>query len=84
MRFFLFLAFLLRFFDSSLELDNGLLAISEIGDGFPSGLLLWVVNPFDSIVSDFVEPSSLEDFFDFPLLLILHSVYLFIEIFSIS
>jgi hypothetical protein len=50
-----------------------MLAVLQVGDGFPSGLLATVALPLDKIVSDVVESASFEYLLDLPLGIAFHN-----------
>ena len=48
----------LDFLESALKLEDSLLAIFQVSNGLPSGLLLGVSDPLDQIVGGSVESAS--------------------------
>jgi hypothetical protein len=53
--------------DFAFELDDGVLAVLEVGDGFPGGFLEGEALPLDEVVRGVVDASPPDDLLDFPL-----------------
>jgi hypothetical protein len=52
------------------EVEDSMLAVVKVGDGFPSSLIEGVADPFDKVMCLVVDASSLKDLFDFPVALL--------------